>query len=145
MKTELLIKQITKALSFKYPKDKWMPGVTISFLRNQDFYVSLVRHCPDKRVILKTSHPDLDQALLKMAIELVAYDDVGRTPVDELKSLVSASQREERLNELTSMTQVKAKAPPTSYVWDATGDEMDEDWDDVSFPQYDPYDPYDGF
>ena len=88
MNTKTLIEKITKALSFKYPNDRMMPGITISLLRNNNFYVSVVRYCPDKKVLHKTQGPNLDLALRSVGRELVGPSQ-DLTPIEELNEALS--------------------------------------------------------
>lgn len=87
---ETLIENITKALSFKYPNDKWMPGVTIAYLNNRTFYVSLVRYCPGKKVIVKSSHAELLNVLEDVAKKFLnlSGDSCKPTPIDILRDSV---------------------------------------------------------
>lgn len=85
MNTQVLIEKITKALAFKYPSDKMVPGITIAYLKDGQFYVSLVRHCPNKKVIVKTRNAQLKDALKEVAAQLLGLEDAGvKSPVDEL-------------------------------------------------------------
>lgn len=87
MDTKVLIEKLTKALSFKYPNDRSMPGVTIAFLRNGNFYASLVRYQPDKKVIHKGEDKDLNRLLTRLGKELVGNKE--RNPMDELNDALS--------------------------------------------------------
>jgi hypothetical protein len=90
MSTEILLEKITKALAFKYPGDRMVPGVTIANLKNGEFYVSIVRHCPNKKVIVKTRNYSLNEALKVVAADLLLLDGTTvKNPVDELADLIT--------------------------------------------------------
>ena len=88
MDTKTLIEKITKALSFKFPNDRMMPGITISLLRNKNFYVSLVRYNPNKTVVHKSQGVNLDVVLKTIGRELVGPSK-DLTPIEELNEALS--------------------------------------------------------
>lgn len=89
MSTKELIDKITKALSFKFPNDRMMPGITISHLKNGNFYVSLLRHNPNKKVIHKYQDPDLDVALSTVGRFLLESEVRDLNPLDELSNVLN--------------------------------------------------------
>jgi len=91
MNTQEFIEVLTAALSFKFPNDAMMPGVVISCLRNKQFYVSLVRYCPKKKVILKSTRMSLADALDDVGRMLLTYEvkKAEKDPMDYLEEAVS--------------------------------------------------------
>lgn len=81
---ESLIEQITQAATFKYPSDRLAPGLTISYLKNKETYVSIVRWCPDKKVVVSARNDDLLSALQSLALALVKTDN-NSNPVETLR------------------------------------------------------------
>lgn len=88
MDTKVLIEKLTKALSFKYPNDRMMPGVTISYLRSGEFYVSLLRYTPEKSVIYKNQSVDLSTALMNAA-KFLTREKAERNALDELNDALN--------------------------------------------------------
>lgn len=87
MKTiEKLIESITKAAAYKYPNDRMAPGVTIAWLKTQEFYTSIVRWCPDKKVVTKSRGSDLGDVLEDLATSLLELEVTEATnPIDVLR------------------------------------------------------------
>lgn len=88
MDTKVLIEKLTKALSYKYPNDRMMPGVTIAYLRSGNFYVSLLRYTPEKSVIFKNENADLVAALMK-AGKFLTSSHPERNALDELNDALN--------------------------------------------------------
>jgi len=90
MNVQEFIEILTAALSFKFPNDTKMPGVTISYLKNKQYYVSLVRYCPGKKVIIKASHLNLCDALGDVGAQLLVYQNkkAEKDPMDYLEEAV---------------------------------------------------------
>lgn len=84
-----LIESITKAAAYKYPNDRMAPGVTIAWLKTQEFYASIVRWCPDKKVVTKSRGSDLFDVLEDLATSLIELEVTEATnPIDVLRQIV---------------------------------------------------------
>lgn len=84
--TEILIEKLSKAVSFQYP-GKAAPSVVVSFLPNQEWYVSICRYedgHTDKHVMHKTRNKSLPAALQDISRQLLASVVRERDPLDEL-------------------------------------------------------------
>jgi hypothetical protein len=91
-RTERLLKLATKALCFRYGSDPTQPSIVISHLRNNRFYISVVRYgqafAKEKRVVYKTQHADFDQALHSVATWIAGQDDRRDNPLEELREFL---------------------------------------------------------
>ena len=84
--TSVLIEKLSKAVSFQYP-GKAAPSVVVSFLPNQEWYVSICRYedgHSDKQVMHKTRNKSLPTALQDISRQLLASVVRERDPLDEL-------------------------------------------------------------
>lgn len=100
MNSEILLDRLTKAVCFKYSDDPTRPGVTISFLRDGQYYCSVVRYVKNattkiftKKVVCNSTGPTLDVALKTTADKfLSAKTDGPKSPVDELSDLLRSGK-----------------------------------------------------
>ncbi len=84
--TNILIEKLSKAVSFQYP-GKAAPSVVVSFLPNQEWYVSICRYedgHADKQVMHKTRNKSLTIALQDISRQLLASVVRERDPLDDL-------------------------------------------------------------
>lgn len=104
MSTDKLVELITKAIAFKYPKDGTRPGLTISLLNNNVYYVSIVRHNVEgktKVVAYKTQSPSLEFSLRDIAKQLVA-DVEPKNPLEVLAQSISTTDSKSTKTKITS-------------------------------------------
>lgn len=93
MTTEQLIDKLTKAITFTYKADPTAPGLTVSSLKNGEFYCSVVRwtgtgKTAKKNVVCKARSNSLDGTLKSLAQQFVSLSQRVKTPLDELGDLV---------------------------------------------------------
>lgn len=83
---------ITKSLTYLYKDDKTCPGITLSRLRNGDFYISISRYdgafARDKRIIFKDRSSSLD-SLLKNAAEFIVVQEKTDNPISQLQKIIN--------------------------------------------------------
>lgn len=93
-KTAELLRKLTRAVSHRY-KGNCAPGITISMLPNNQYYVSICSYGTshkDKKVMHKTSNERLENALTEITKEFLKANYVERNPVDELNDFVSGKK-----------------------------------------------------
>ena len=87
---QLLLNKLTQAVSYKY-KGGCAPGVTISYLPNKQYYVSILKYGRDhldKRVMHSAKSESLADALDNVTNQFLRAQAVDKNPVDELRDLV---------------------------------------------------------
>lgn len=93
--TQQLIEKLTNAISFKFKDDATSPGLTISHLKTNSFYCSVVRYpkgsatVKNKVVVCKSEDNTLAGAVEKVA---VAFLKVANTQPDPLQALAEAAR-----------------------------------------------------
>lgn len=97
MSTEKLIDKLTKAITFQYKTDATAPGLTVSSLKNGEYYCSIVRwtgtgKTAKKTVVCKARSSSLDGSLKDLAQRFLSVNQPNKTPVDELGDLVKRSK-----------------------------------------------------
>jgi hypothetical protein len=93
MITEQLIDKITKAITFQYKTDATTPGLTVSSLKNSEYYCSIVRwsgvgKAAKKTIVCKARALSLDGALKDLAQQFLNVSQPTKTPLDELNDMV---------------------------------------------------------
>lgn len=93
MTTEQLMDKLTKAITFQYKTDATAPGVTVSSLKNGEYYCSIVRwtgvgKTAKKTVVCKARNSSLDGTLKELAQQFMSLSQKVKTPLDELGDLV---------------------------------------------------------
>lgn len=92
---EKLIELITQAIAYKYPNDATRPGLTISYLKNNRFYCSAVRHRVEgktKVVVCKAFNSSLEGALKELSEKLLR-DVRPKNPLDHLSEFVNKDKK----------------------------------------------------
>lgn len=91
-KTKEYIDLITKSITFLYRNDHTCPGITISHLKNGDFYLSISRYhgafARDKQIIFKERSNNLE-AVLKKTAEFVVSQEKTDSPISQLKKILN--------------------------------------------------------
>jgi len=89
--TQELIDKLTSAISFKFKEDGTSPGLTISRLKNKNYYCSVVRYpkagtvaTKGKVVVCKAEAASLSEAVEKVAAAFLKVADVELNPLQEL-------------------------------------------------------------
>jgi hypothetical protein len=89
--TSELLDKLTKAVSFKYKGDKTAPGITISSLKNGQYYCSIVRYsgafAKGKEVVCSAKGSDLFIAIRDAAQSFLSKATITRDPLQELNSI----------------------------------------------------------
>lgn len=93
MSTQQLIDKLTKAITYQYKADATAPGLTVSSLKNGEYYCSIVRwtgtgKTAKKSVVCKARNSSLDNTLKELAQQFLSLNQRIKTPVDELGDLV---------------------------------------------------------
>lgn len=87
-----LIEMATKAICYLYKEDPTKPSLIISYLNNENFYVSVVRYrkgyAQDRCVVFKTQKRSLYSALITTAM-WASKQTSSKTPVDELADFIA--------------------------------------------------------
>lgn len=104
MTTEQLMDKLTRAITFQYKADATAPGVTVSSLKNGEYYCSIVRWAgtgkiAKKTVVCKARSLTLEGGLTMLAQEFMGLSQKVKTPLDELNDLVQISLRRREDNE----------------------------------------------
>ncbi len=83
-----VLEKLNNAVSFQFKKDGTCPNVTISKLRNGNFYGSVVRYpSKDKKVVCKAVSPTLEELIPNLA---KAFLNGAKSTPDPLQELSSA-------------------------------------------------------
>lgn len=83
-----LLDKLVKAVCYKFGSDPTRPGVTISSLRNGQYYCSIVRHLkPNKVVVCSASKASLPEALQEVSF-LFLEDYKEKDPMQELAEVI---------------------------------------------------------
>ena len=98
METQNLLDKLTKAVCYNYKDDATRPGITVSFLRDNSYYVSIVRHVKNatsktvaKKVVCNATASTLDEALKATAKKFLnSKNDVPKNPIQELSELLGS-------------------------------------------------------
>lgn len=90
-----LVVKLANAVSFKYKEDKTCPGVTVSRLKNGDYYCSIVRYdgpfAKEKVLVAKSRAEDLQSALVSVSQTFLnkCEEDKKKDPLEELSDVFS--------------------------------------------------------
>lgn len=94
-KTDDYLNLITKSLTYLYNDDKTCPGITISSLRNGDFYISLSRYdgafARSRQIIFKDRSNNLEN-LLKKTAEFIVSQEKNDNPISQLQKILKQPQ-----------------------------------------------------
>lgn len=83
-----LLDKLVKAVCFIFDSDPTRPGVTISSLRNGQYYCSVVRYLkPGKVVVCSASSVSLHEALNHVSFKLLESYKV-KNPIEELAEAI---------------------------------------------------------
>jgi hypothetical protein len=91
-----LIDKLTTAVSFKFKDDGTSPNVTISKLRNGNYYCSVVRYAKSggaqkKIVVCKSESPNLESSVKNVVNAFLKVAQPQPDPLTELDNLVKLS------------------------------------------------------
>lgn len=99
MNSDNLLDKLTKAVCFSFSEDATRPGVTVSFLRDGQYYCSVVRHVKDKvtkvtakKVVCNSTSSTLEGALKATADKFLSTKAGPKNPVEELSDLLKVSK-----------------------------------------------------
>lgn len=93
---ESMINSIVEAIQYKFADDKTAPGLTISKLKNEDFYVSVVRFGSyfgkEKMVEYKARGNGLMNVLMQVADQII-QDQEETNPIVQLSKHLFTTER----------------------------------------------------
>lgn len=99
---ESMINSIVEAIQYKFADDKTAPGLTISKLKNEDFYVSVVRFGSyfgkEKMVEYKARGNSLMNVLMQVADQII-QDQEETNPIVQLSKYLFTT--EQNVSEIT--------------------------------------------
>lgn len=89
-----LIDKLTNAVSFKFKEDATSPNLTISKLRNGQYYCSVVRYAKNgavqkKVVVCKSTTPNLEDSVKNVVNAFLKIAQPTPDPLQELDKLAN--------------------------------------------------------
>lgn len=92
MSTDIILNKLIKAVSFKFKEDLTAPGVTVSFLKNGEYYCSVVRYheafAKGKEVVCSGHGLSLHDAVLNAAQSFLKIVVPTPDPITDLGATI---------------------------------------------------------